>query len=197
MRKLLFALACLALCASPAFADVLVTNHSQTWVQISHNTFGLPASVPGCGSENETTCEEVGQFYFNTKFASSGLYNMYDQDGSIGDQIAFYNSPLNGGNGIVTFASDPIVTLQDGGAYLCTEGFNGCIASFTITTVDGTVITLTAASDGENVFDPFGLGADTSDQLQVTGGATIVPEPGTMALLGTGLLGFGLRRRRK
>jgi hypothetical protein len=73
------------------------------------------------------------------------------------------------------------------------------VAFFPITAIGGSVITISAASDDEATFDPFGLGADTSDQIQIKG-ATIVstPEPGGVVLLGTGLLTFvGMLRKKR
>ncbi len=188
------------LSASARADDITVSNGSSAgWVQISPNTFGLPADLSGigCGIENETSCEPMGVFNFNVGFSSSGVIDILDGSGALSDQLHFFNDA--NGLGVVTFISDPSLAdaLPDG-TTLCTESLSGCVASFPITATGGSVITINAASDDEATFDPFGLGADTSDQLQVKG-ATIVstPEPHGFALLGTGLLTLVCMLRKK
>ena len=188
------------LSASARADDITVSNGSSAgWVQISPNTFGLPADLSGigCGIENETSCEPMGVFNFNVGFSSSGVIDILDGSGALSDQLHFFN--YANGLGVVTFISDPSLAdaLPDG-TTLCTESLSGCVASFPITATGGSVITINAASDDEATFDPFGLGADTSDQLQVKG-ATIVstPEPHGFALLGTGLLTLVCMLRKK
>ena len=105
---------------------------------------------------------------------------------------------------MVQFYSDPNLSpdltgfTNDGVG--CTEVADpGCnSATFGLTLTDGTIMTITGASDGEAVFDPFGFGGDTSDQIKFACSTNCqlvnnVPEPGSVSLLLTMLVagGFG------
>ncbi|HZS82200.1 MAG TPA: PEP-CTERM sorting domain-containing protein [Stellaceae bacterium] len=197
---------------STAFA-VTVTSTNPDWLlvtgSVGANTgiFALPATIPGCGSENEPNCEPTGNFVFSQslKIAGPSFYTITDSDGgaaTVSDIITIANSGP-GGTGVIQFFSDPNVpTLPTGFASLgalCDEGSAGCSGLFTVTTSDNTVVTVEPASDSESFFNPFGFSFDSSDQIRFTGVTTIaaVPEPSSLALLLAGLagLGYGVRRR--
>jgi hypothetical protein len=63
-------------------------------------------------------------------------------------------------------------------------------------------VTFTALTEGTHSFDTYalvdrGIVATEADIIRVGEGVATVPEPGTLALFGAGLLGMGLMRRRR
>ena len=177
----------------------------------------------GCGSENETSCEPTGVFNFNVAFApgTDATYQILDPLGEItptpgpgiSDTIHVFNDSTTG-LGVLTFESDPTTQTTIPGAIvlgtetLCpnpttfsnvcptpggTNNQGGFIGTIHVTDVFGDVITAQVASDSQVVFDPFGLGADSSDEVKFSGNVTTlptVPEPPTWLLLASGLLGL-------
>jgi hypothetical protein len=176
------------------------------WTQIAPNTFVMPANQNQngviCGVENEPLCELPAVFSLNVGIVgappSGNPVNFFvlEPNGKLSDFISISNDSQ--GHGLMTFESDGGLTPTPGfgtpGGVLCIETDSGCIASLTLHTTNGSTITVTGAFDGESSFDPFGAGFDTSDGLKVTTG---VPEPGSFALLASGLVGLAGMLRKK
>jgi len=167
-------------------------------------TWGLAANLTGigCDVENETTCEPTGTFIVSNPFtiAGPGFFATADADGTLSDIVTVANV---GGLGQIQFFSDPNpgVTPPPGFTnlgLLCNEGAAGCFGTFHLTTSSGAMLTIDAGSDAEVVFDPFGFGFDSSDQIRFTGVSVVItPEPSSIALLLGGLAALGYRIRRR
>jgi hypothetical protein len=215
-----------------ALADtpIAVTCFSPTWqiIDALGNGSGcstaanpLPAIFELAPNEDvaEPISEQAGDFVFtNRTLASSGYYTIVDSDGkTISDYILFGNglTAEASGMGEIIFYSDPMFPSNLSGlanaGVLCTENEPakdlGCLGTFDLLTTAGDTVTVHAASDGENLFNPFNLIgniADTSDDIAFTSTsspgapAPVSPAPEPSALLVTGaLLGLLVRRQRR
>ena len=81
--------------------------HAGTWTNIGFQTWVLPASIPGCGSENNTTCEPVGAFWSPTPWnpLAIGTYKILEAGGGVSDTIITFNDAH--GVAHLDFYSDP------------------------------------------------------------------------------------------
>jgi hypothetical protein len=79
-----------------------------TWTDLGNQTWVLPATIPGCGSENNTTCEPIGDFVSPTPWnpAAIGTWVIWDSaNGPVSDVIKTFNNA--NGQGELWFSSDP------------------------------------------------------------------------------------------
>jgi len=197
-------------CFMSANASLVVYNASPTWIDASAfngstPTFVLPSTIPGCGSENGTTCEPTGIFYFNTPWAGLPSYlAINDSDGTTLSDLILFDSNGPGGVGRVLFYSDPSLSVDVSGYFLFdtfTEDSQGGFVSSPLSICcELSGLSVVIASDGESGFSPFIPDADSSDGIQFQGavnGGSYAPEPSFGVL--TGLAGAALLyfRRRK
>jgi hypothetical protein len=126
------------------------------------------------------------------------LYTISEPHGSISDQLLLINA---GNQGQIMFFSDPLIPifiiLGDPlipvpiSVDLGTETEVGIAANFTAAISEGisqSLLQVSVFSDGEAFFDPFGIGVDTGDAIQVR---LLVPEPGSSSILIIGLASVG------
>ena len=81
--------------------------HAGTWTNIGFQTWVLPSVIPGCGSENEPSCEPVGAFYSPSAWnpAAIGTYQILESGGGVSDTIITWNDA--NGTAHLNFYSDP------------------------------------------------------------------------------------------
>ncbi|HXQ17939.1 MAG TPA: PEP-CTERM sorting domain-containing protein [Caulobacteraceae bacterium] len=84
-----------------------------TWTSLGNQTWVLPAAnIPGCGSENEPTCEPVGHFISPSAWNPTllGTYEILEAGGGVSDIIILSNTAAGAD---VRFFSDPITGVPE------------------------------------------------------------------------------------
>jgi hypothetical protein len=161
-------------------------------------TFTIPEPA------NDTTNEKLIFMKFNVPFkTAAGSYNMLEPTfgnnqqcpttgnpplACISDQITWNNSTTDG-KGFVIFYSDPNPNIVAVGLPVgCIENspIGSCAFSFGIETTTGPTIGFRFRSDGE------GTSVDAASDSVSVG---LIPEPGSMLLLGSAIAGLGMLRR--
>jgi hypothetical protein len=98
---------------------VLAPGTTQTWV--------LPSSIPGCGSENEPGCEPIGGWYqpgFTWAIPVPQVFTILSADGAWSDTIRIDNGGPSG-SAELTITSDPGAVPEPGTLALFGLGFVG------------------------------------------------------------------------
>jgi len=174
MRKLILAIACVALLCAPAFADGF---YAPAW---SFHSNGGSGSVSTSATGFSLTGNNNSVFGVNTTYGIKAAHA-----GSVDFTLINFHTDDQD-----NWSFDPSSIKLNGSPLVTVNGFDNSDHNFTgsVFMSAGDVLTF-------EIFSTDGCCGPA--HINVSGVTSSVPEPGTMALLGTGILGLGFRRFRK
>jgi hypothetical protein len=150
-------------------------------------SIGVTTSAP------EQTTVEVASTISCTgfRFASAETAVFFDPHSAVASDILVLTNDANG-VATISFTSDAEVGLTPPANFITVNEPNPFVV-IAISTTGGANSMLTFTSDADTAGVPSACGAN-SDCLTAS---AVVPEPATLALLGIGILGGGVMRRRR
>jgi hypothetical protein len=156
---------------------------------IAFNNLSGGSGIDGCYVSDCNQASDIVAGAGGTLVNNFGSISGPDFVDAVTDQIGSVTTSLD-----LVFSS----SLMGSGlslAFTCTDAL-GCddVAAGATRTFD---MTITANAPGTYSFDVFALGVAATEHDVITVAGTVTPEPVSMALLATGLVGVGVVRRRR
>ena len=212
MRKLLTILVMLGVAACPGFADVITdlglfnTGASSSWL-LSGSPAPTATTIDGNWAANNTTSS-----WISTQANSAGItdgasqaspYN-YTFQFTVPTTYVLSSIVINGrwaldDYGTASVGSTVFSTMADGGSHYTSTAFAS--QTFTISGLTSATNTLTFAVTnkwlGSGRINPTGVRVEFTSGTGTLAPVEGIPEPGTLAMLGGGLLALGFFRRRR